>query len=509
MIEKQKIYLAIDLKSFYASVECIDRGLDPMNVNLVVADASRTEKTICLAASPAIKSFGVSGRARLFEVIQKVKEINQTRILLSPRGKLTGKSHFVDELEKYPQLEMTYIAAPPRMARYMEVSTQIYQIYLKYAAPEDIHVYSIDEVFIDATPYLKNAGLNAREFATKIVQDVFLTTGITATVGIGTNLYLAKVAMDIVAKHCEPDAYGVRLAELNELTYRTRLWEHQPLTDFWRVGRGYAKKLEDNGLYTMGDIARCSIGKPNEFYNEELLYQLFGVNAELLIDHAWGWEPCTMSDIKSYKPVANSLGTGQVLHCAYTAEKGRLISQEMAEQLSLDLVDKCLVTSQLVLTVGYDIENLTNSKYKHHVHQEVKVDFYGRKIPKHAHGTIHIDFPTSSTKKIVEAITKLYDQIVDSRLLVRRINITACNVIQEDIAKMKSSHSQISLFSDFESLKEKSQKEEIELKKENNLQKTIVSIKKKYGKNSVLKLMNKEEGATMAQRNEQIGGHRA
>ncbi|MBQ7888487.1 MAG: DNA methylase [Erysipelotrichaceae bacterium] len=505
----QKTYLAIDLKSFYASVECIDRNLDPMNTNLVVADASRTEKTICLAATPAIKSFGVSGRARLFEVIQKVKEVNQTRRILAPKGKFTGKSHFLDELKNNPSLEMTYIAAPPRMARYMEVSTQIYQIYLKYAAPEDIHVYSIDEVFIDITPYLRSSGMNPKEYATTIVQDVFQTTHITATVGIGTNLYLAKVAMDIVAKHTEPNEHGVRMAQLNELTYRTKLWDHQPLTDFWRIGRGYAKKLEENGLYTMGDIAKCSIGKANEFYNEDLLYHLFGINAELLIDHAWGWEPCTMKDIKSYQPVANSLGTGQVLHCAYTAKKGRLISQEMAEQLSLDLVEKCLVTSQIVLTVGYDIENLTNSNYKQHVHQEVKVDFYGRKIPKHAHGTIHIDFPTASTKKIVEAVTTLYDRIVDPQLLVRRINITACNVLQEDIAKLKSVHSQISLFSDFETLQERSVIEDIELKKENSLQKTIVSIKKKYGKNKILKLMNKEEGATMIQRNEQIGGHRA
>ncbi len=508
-MEENKVYLAIDLKSFYASVECRDRKMDPMSTCLVVADAERTEKTICLAATPAMKSLGFSSRARLFEVNQKLKEINQTRKLKAPYGKLTGKSHQLDELKQNPNLEMSYIAAPPRMARYMEVSAQIIQIYLKYVAFEDIHVYSIDEVFIDLSPYLKHSGMSAREYASLMIQDVQKTTEITATAGIGTNLYLCKVALDILAKHTEPDIYGVRIAELDEFTYRKTLWSHQPLTDFWRIGHGISKKLEENGLYTMGDIARCSIGKPNEFYNENLLYQLFGINAELLIDHAWGWEPCTMKDIKSYQPSANSLGTGQVLHCAYTSDKTRMVVQEMAEQLALDLLDKGLVSNQFVLTVGYDIDNLKNPVLRQYITGEIKTDFYGRKIPKHAHGTTHLPIKTASVALITRAFTELYDRIVDNRLLMRRIMLTACHVLPEQEAHNEFAYHQISLFSDYSSLKEDSAKEKIMLEKEKQLQKTLLEIKKKYGKNKVLKLMNLEEGATMAQRNEQIGGHRA
>lgn len=503
------VYLAIDLKSFYASVECIDRGLDPMTTCLVVADAERTEKTICLAATPALKAFGFSGRARLFEVNQKMKEINTLRRIQSPKGKLTGKSCYRPELLEDESLELTCLIAPPRMARYMQVSTDIYQIYLKYVAPEDIHVYSIDEVFIDLTPYLRCANMTAREFTSVILKDVYDSTGITATAGIGSNLYLCKVAMDILAKHAAPDKNGVCIAELNELTYRTRLWNHQPLTDFWRVGRGYAKKLEDNGLYTMGDIARCSLGGPKDFYNEELLYALFGVNAELLIDHAWGYENCTMQEIKSYRPSATSLGSGQVLHCAYTYDKAKIIVQEMAEQLALDLLEKGLVTKQLVLTIGYDIDNLKDPYLKQHVKQEVKVDFYGRSIPKHAHGTTHLARRVNSIRLITQALIELYDRIVDKKLLIRRINMTACDLITETEALKKQEFSQINLFSDFTSLKETMEKEEVELKKEKNLQKTLIEIKKKYGKNSVLKLMNLEEDAMSVKRNEQIGGHRA
>lgn len=508
-MDESKIYLAIDLKSFYASVECRDRKLDPMTTCLVVADAERTEKTICLAATPAMKSLGFSSRARLFEVNQKLKEINQTRKLKAPYGKLIGKSHHLEELNENPHLEMTYIAAPPRMARYMEVSAQIIQIYLKYVAYEDLHVYSIDEVFIDLTPYLKHSNMSYREYASLIINDVQKTTEITATAGIGTNLYLCKVALDILAKHAEPDMHGIRIAELDEFTYRKLLWNHQPLTDFWRIGHGISKKLEDNGLYTMGDIARCSIGKSHEFYNENLLYQLFGINAELLIDHAWGWEPCTMKDIKSYQPSANSLGTGQVLHCPYSSEKTRLVVQEMAEQLALDLLDKGLVCNQFVLTIGYDIDNLKRSDLKQYITGEIKTDFYGRKIPKHAHGTTHLPIKTASVTLITRAFTELYDRIVDSRLLMRRIMMTACNVLPEQEAHNEYAYNQISLFSDYSNLEEVSAKEKMMLEKEKSLQKTLLDIKKKYGKNKILKLMNLEEGATMAQRNEQIGGHRA
>lgn len=431
---KKRTYLAVDLKSFYASVECIERGLDPLTTNLVVADLSRTEKTICLAVSPSLKAYGVSGRARLFEVVQRVKEVNAQRQSRAPGRKLTGASYDAPALAASPKLAVDYIVAPPRMALYMERSTQIYNVYLKYIAPEDLHVYSIDEVMMDVTSYLPLYGLTARELAMRMILDVLRTTGITATAGIGTNLYLCKIAMDIEAKHIPPDKNGVRIAELDEMSYRRSLWSHRPLTDFWRVGRGYAKKLEAHGLYTMGDIARCSLGGPNDFHNEELLYKLFGINAELLIDHAWGYEPATIADIKAYRPESSSIGSGQVLQSAYSFEKARLVVHEMADMLALDLVDKDLMTDQIVLTVGYDIDNLKGA-YR----GEVTADRYGRAVPKHAHGTENIGEYTSSTKRMVQAALSLYDRIVDKRLLVRRMYLAANRVVLETEAPRPSS----------------------------------------------------------------------
>ena len=502
---KEKVYIAIDLKSFYASQECVSRGLDPLTTNLVVADGSRTEKTICLAVSPSLKNYGISGRARLFEVVQKVREVNAIRRERAPGRKLTGSSFHDPEVKSNPSLALDYIVAPPRMGAYMACSTRIYNVYLKYIAPEDIHVYSIDEVFIDATPYLRTYGMSARELARKMIQDVLDTTGITATAGIGTNLYLAKVAMDIVAKHVEPDKQGVRIASLDEMSYRRQLWDHKPLTDFWRVGRGYARKLEKYGLYTMGDVARCSLGGTGEFHNEALLYKLFGVNAELLIDHAWGWEPCTIEDIKSYKPESSSVGSGQVLHCAYTAEKATLIVREMTDLLVLDLVDKGLVTDQMVLTVGYDIENLTDPKRRNAYRGEVTTDPYGRKIPKHAHGTANLGRRTSSTRLITDAVMELYDRIVDGNLLVRRVNLVANRVLPEEAVQQELAFDQLDLFSDVAEKKA----EEAQLEREKRRQQAVLSIRKKYGKNAILKGMNYEDGATTRDRNAQIGGHKA
>lgn len=502
-------YISIDLKSFYASVECVERSLDPMTTNLVVADASRTEKTICLAVSPSLKEYGIPGRARLFEVVQKVKDINAQRRMRAPGKRLTGASHDAKELKENPELAVDYIVAPPQMAHYMEWSTKIYQIYLKYVAPEDIHVYSIDEVFIDAAPYLKSNNLSVRNFTRKIIRDILETTGITATAGIGTNLYLCKVAMDIVAKHVEPDEDGVRIAELDEMSYRRLLWTHRPLTDFWRVGRGYAKKLEANGIFTMGDIARCSIGGPGEYYNEDLLYKLFGINAELLIDHAWGWEPCTIADIKAYKPSSNSIGSGQVLQCPYTFEKTRLIVMEMADLLALDLMDKGLVTDQIVLTIGYDIENLTDPERSRLYKGPVTVDRYGRRIPKHAHGTINLERKTSSTRLIMDAALELFDRIVDPNLLARRAYLVANRVIGENFASEEDTFEQLDLFTDYAAEEKKKEEEKAALEKEKRMQQTILSIKKKYGKNAILRGMNLQEGATTVDRNNQIGGHKA
>ncbi len=504
-----RTYIAIDLKSFYASVECIERGLDPLTTNLVVADASRTEKTICLAVSPSLKKYGISGRARLFEVVQKVREVNRERKTNAPGRMFTGASFDAVELEQSPELEVTYIAAVPRMAYYMKYSTRIYDIYLRYIAPEDMHVYSIDEVFIDATTYLKTYKLTARELALKMIKDVQKETGVTATAGIGTNMYLCKVAMDIVAKKIPPDKDGVRIAKLDEMSYRRLLWNHAPLTDFWRVGRGYAKKLAENGLYTMGDIARCSLGKTNEYYNEELLYKLFGINAELLIDHAWGWEPTTIAQIKAYKPQKNSIGSGQVLHCAYTAEKAKLIVKEMTDLLVLDLVDKGLVTDQIVLTVGYDIDNLTDPLIRSKYRGEITTDRYGRATPKHAHGTVNMSAPTSSTKEIMQAVEELYDRIINPDLLVRRINLVADRVISEKDVVEKTAFEQLDLFTDYAALENERMLEQKEREKEKRMQQAVLDIKKKFGKNAVLKGMNFEEGATTRERNSQIGGHKA
>jgi len=507
-LAQNKIYAAIDLKSFYASVECIERELDPLATNLVVADANRTEKTICLAVSPSLKAYGISGRARLFEVVQRVGEVNAQRKVLAPGRELTGKSWHDPELKRNPSLALDYIVAPPRMSHYMEHSAKIYETYLKYVAPEDIHVYSIDEVFMDITPYLKVSGLSPRSFVKRMILDVLKTTGITAAAGIGTNLFLCKVAMDIVAKHVEADEDGVRIAELDEMSYRKLLWNHRPLTDFWRVGGGYARKLERNGLFTMGDVARCSLGGPNDFHNEDLLYRLFGVNAELLIDHAWGYEPCTIADIKAYKPESNSLGSGQVLHCPYSFEKARLIVREMVDQLVLDLVDKGLVTDQIVLTVGYDRESLLDPEIRKQYRGEVTTDHYGRKVPKHAHGTANLPRHMSSTTRIMDAVMEVYDRLVDPLLLVRRLNVTACHVLAEAQAADTDAFEQLDLFADPEGQQGR-EAEDAALAREHRRQQAVLQIKKKYGKNAILKGMNLQEGATAVDRNNQIGGHKA
>jgi DNA polymerase V len=506
---KNRTYIAIDLKSFYASVECMERGLDPLTTNLVVADASRTEKTICLAVSPSLKAYGISGRARLFEVVQRVKEVNAARLRKAPGGVFSCSSFNETELKSSPGLSLDYIVATPRMAYYIEYSTRIYNIYLKYIAPEDIHVYSIDEVFIDATDYLNTRNVSARELATKMILDVLNTIGVTATAGIGTNLYLAKVAMDIQAKHIPIDHNGMRIAELNEMSYRRLLWSHRPLTDFWRVGKGYARKLEENGLFTMGDIARCSLGKPTDYYNEDFMYKLFGINAELLIDHAWGWEPCTIADIKAYKPSTNSIGSGQVLHYAYPFDKAKLIVREMTDLLVLDLVDKRLVTDQLVLTVGYDIENLANPEIKKAYRGAITTDYYGRTVPKSAHGSVNLGRQTSSTKLILDAVAALFERIVDKNLLVRRVNITANHVVDEASAQKADNLEQLDLFTDYAAAQAKKEDEEAEFAREKKLQKAMLDIKKKHGRNAILKGMNLEEGATTVDRNKQIGGHKA
>ncbi len=506
---KERVYIAIDLKSFYASVECVKRELDPMNTNLVVADNSRSSKTICLAVSPSLKSYGIPGRPRLFEVEQKIKQVNAVRRMTAPGGRLTDESCDNLKLLENPSLAVGYITAVPRMALYVKYSTDIYKVYLKYVAPEDIHIYSIDEVFMDVTDYLQAYGMSAAELAKKMILDVLETTGITAAAGIGTNLYLAKVAMDIVAKHIPADENGVRIAELDERKYRELLWDHRPLTDFWRVGRGYAQKLEANGLFTMGDIARCSIGKPEDFHNEDLLYRLFGVNAELLIDHAWGWEPVTMADIKAYKPEAKSLGSGQVLHDPYESEMAKLVVREMTDMLVLDLVDKKLETDQIVLTVGYDVENLTDPERRSKYKGPVKVDHYGRRVPKHAHGTVNLKEKTSSSKLIIDAVMELYDRIVDPQLLVRRINIAANRIVPEGEVREKSTDEQLDMFTDYEEEDRKRKAEAAELEEEKHLQQAMLDIKRKYGKNALLKGMNLQEGATARQRNNQIGGHKA
>lgn len=501
---REKTYIAIDLKSFYASVECQELGKDPLTTNLVVADKSRTEKTICLAVSPALKAHGIPGRARLFEVVQQVDRINAQRKAKAPGHAFTGTSTDANELESDPSLQLDYIVATPRMSYYIEYSTRIYNTYLKYAAPEDIHVYSIDEVFIDATEYLKTNGLSARDFAMLMIQDVLKSTGITATAGIGPNLYLCKVAMDIWAKHIPADKDGVRIAELDEMTYRQYLWAHTPITDFWRVGRGYAKKLAENDMYTMGDVARCSVGDPSDKHNEELLYKLFGINAELLIDHAWGWEPCDIKHIKAYKPESNSISVGQVLQEPYTAEKAKIIVREMTEGLVMDLVEKGLVTDQVVLTVGYDTESVTKD-FK----GEITTDWYGRRIPKQAHSSENIGRQTSSTRLITETMMRLYDRIVDPELLVRRMYVVANHVVPAEMVEDEPAFEQMDLFADYEEIEKQKEAEKKALDKEKRLQQAMLSIKQRYGKNSILHGTSYQEGATGRDRNKQIGGHKA
>ncbi len=505
MSEQQRWYVAIDLKSFYASVECVERGYDPLRTNLVVADKLRTEKTICLAVSPSLKAYGIPGRARLFEVVSHVKEANSARKVANGGRQFTGTSFYADELDVNPSLAIDYVVAPPQMAHYIQVSTQIYDIYLRFVSAEDMHIYSVDEIFADVTSYLHHTHMSPRQMAEVMMQAVYDETGITATAGVGTNMYLAKIAMDIVAKHMEPDANGARLAVLDEMSYRQLLWEHQPLTDFWRVGKGYAKKLNANGLYTMGDVARCSLGAPGDYYNEDLLYRLFGVNAELLIDHAWGYEPCTIAQVKAYRPVNNSLSSGQVLTEPYTAAQARVVVQEMVDAVALDLVEKNLVTDQIVLTVGYDIENLIDPKRAAKYKGEITVDGYGRRVPKHAHGTANLLKHTSSGNQMIEATLALYDQIVNSSLLVRRITIAVNHVMSPSRAQAKAGFEQLSFFTDIE----QQQAQQAQLEREHRMQEAMLFIKKRYGKNAVLKGTNFKDGATMRERNGQIGGHKA
>ena len=499
--EQQRSYIAIDLKSFYASVECVDRGLDPLTTNLVVADVSRTEKTICLAVTPSLKAYGIGGRARLFEVVQKVREVNNERKRVTG-WRMTGKSYNDPELKTNPSLELDYIAAPPRMAHYIEVSTKVYQVYLKYIAPEDIHVYSIDEVFMDVTAYLGTYKLTAHELALKIIRDVLATTGITATAGIGTNMYLAKVAMDIVAKKIPADKDGVRIAELDEISYRHELWDYRPLTKFWRIGHGIAEKLAVYGIDTMGKLARMSI------QNEGILYRLFGVNAELLIDHAWGWEPCTMEAVKAYRPETNSFSSGQVLQEPYTFKKARVVIQEMAEGMALDLVSKRLVTDQLVLTVGYDAESLTRPEIREKYHGEITTNYYGKTVPKHAHSSLNFEKPTSSSRLIMDGATELFDRCVNPNLLIRRLNLTTNHVVSE-VSAQPHAPLQLDLFTDYEAVEKQQQEEQARLDKERRMQETQLKIKKRFGKNAILRGLNFKEGATAKARNEQIGGHKA
>ena len=505
---KEKCYVCCDLKSFYASVECVERGLDPMTTNLVVADERRTDKTICLAVSPSLKDYDIPGRARLFEVVQKVREVNARRQERAPGRRFTGASWSAPELRKNRALALDYIVAPPRMAKYIEWSTKIYQVYLKYVAPEDIFPYSIDEVFMDLTHYLDAYKMTARELTRTIILDILKTTGITAAAGMGTNLYLAKVAMDIGAKHVPADEYGVRIAWLDEADYRRALWTHRPITDFWRVGKGYAARLEAHGLYTMGDVARCSVGLPGDYHSEELLYKLFGVNAEILIDHAWGWEPCTIADIRAYRPENKSIVSGQVLQCPYGFDKARLVVREMADALALDLVDRGLVTCQLVLTVGYDRENLDDPRRRQNYRGPVTTDRYGRKIPKHAVGTENFPY-TSSGADLQRSAAALYDRIVNRDLLIRRLSISANKLLDEAEARKGGGAEQLDLFTDYAAKEAQEQADETAHARERKLQEAMLGIKKRYGKNAILKGMDLEEGATAKARNQTIGGHQA
>lgn len=498
-----RIYAAIDLKSFYASVECMERNLNPLRTNLVVADNSRTEKTICLAVSPSLKAYGIPGRARLFEVIQKVKNVNNYRRRFAKNNKFIAKSFDDIELKNNKDLELDYITAPPRMSLYMKYSTRIYNTYLKYISADDIYVYSIDEIFCDLTSYLNTYKLTAKELVTRMIRDVYETTGITATAGIGTNLFLAKVAMDIVAKHTEPNSYGVRIAELDEMSFRRKLWNHRPITDFWRVGKGYSKRLEKYRIFTMGDVARCSVE------NEELLYKIFGINAELLIDHSWGWECATIESIKACKPANRSLCSGQVLHCPYNYEQTKLIIKEMSNDLVLEMIEKHFVTDMLVLTIEYDVENLKNSNYKKFCIEGTKADKYGRTVPKPAHGTYRLESKISSTRLICDGFIKLYDSIINKNLLIRKIYLTVGNLADEvEVNNKENQYEQINLFTNYKELEEKRRIENEKIAKEKNIQKAIIEIKNKYGKNAIIKAMDLEEDATAIERNGQIGGHK-
>ena len=498
----ERVYACIDLKSFYASVECVERNLDPLTTNLVVADSSRTNKTICLAVTPSLKQYGLSGRSRLYEVVKVISDINKKRRMNAPRHFFYGKSYNDDELNNNQSLEVDYIVAPPRMYYYMKYSTKIYNIYLKYISPDDIFAYSIDEVFCDLTSYLKIYKCTPQELVTRMIKDVYDSTGITATSGIGTNFYLAKIAMDIVAKHMKPNDFGVRLATLDEQKYKELLWEHTPITDFWRVGKGYQKRLEKYNILTMGDIARCSIE------NEDLLYKLFGINAEILIDHAWGIEPCTIEYIKKYKPSTNSLSSGQVLHEPYDYLKAKIIVREMIDSLVLDIVSKHLVTNHIVLTVGYDVDNLKNKSIMDAYDGEITKDFYGRNVPKQAHGTTRLDHMTSSTKIITDAAIKLYEEIVNKKLLIRRINIALCGLVNEDNIQNKPKSIQLDLFTNIEEEKKKYDLQVKEEQKEKYIQNAIIMIKNKYGKNAILKGTNLEKGSTAIERNKSVGGHK-
>ena len=501
--KKDRTYIAIDLKSFYASVECVERGLDPLTTNLVVADASRTQKTICLAVSPSMKAHGLGGRPRLFEVVQRMSEVNAERLCAHGLRRFEGKSVSDVELKAHPELMIDYLIATPRMAHYIDFSARIYNVYLKYIAPEDIHVYSIDEVFIDATDYLRSYRLTAHELTVKMIRDVLSTTGITATAGIGTNMYLCKVAMDIVAKHVPADADGVRIAELDEMSYRRQLWDHRPITDFWRVGHGIAERLASWGMDTMGKVARCSI------VNEEVIYKLLGVNAELLIDHAWGWEPCTIEMVKRYRPESNSLSNGQVLMSPYTFKKARVVAKEMIDNLSLSLVEKGLVADSVTVTVSYDAESLRNPEVMARYKDALHADYYGRQVPHHAHGTARFEHPTSSSQQMIEAVSEVFDRVVDPMLLVRRLNITVNNVVSESQIAFNMASRQLDLFTDYEALRRRNEKEAATRNRERRMQQALLGIKKKFGKNAILRGLNFEDGATARERNQQIGGHKA
>ena len=494
-----RTYIAIDLKSFYASVECVERGLNPLTTNLVVADASRTEKTICLAVTPSLKAFGIGGRARLFEVVQRVRQVNAQRRRNAPGYQLQGEATDSRDLAAHPEKALGYLVAPPRMAYYIDYSARIYSIYLQYIAPEDIHVYSVDEVFMDVTNYLGTYKITPHELARRMIAHVLRETGITATAGIGTNLYLCKVAMDIVAKHIPADKDGVRIAELDEMNYRRQLWSHQPLTDFWRVGHGIAHKLEACGMHTMGDVARQSID------NEALLYKLFGVNAELLIDHAWGWEPCTMKAIKSYRPRSNSFSSGQVLAEPYTFKKARVVMREMADAMALKLVSLRLVASQVGIYVNYDSESLKQGTYT----GEVVGDYYGRYVPKPAHAGANLPCPTSSARIITEVVMQMFDQSVNPKLLVRRLTITVNQVIDENDSSVTHPVTQLDMFTDYEQLEREQKAVKSALDKERRMQEAVLNIKRKFNKNAIFKGMDLEEGATARERNSQIGGHKA